>query len=375
MPGVIALGMGALQPFHPAVQIGLWRLRRQVVVVPEQHPGLKLPTGAAAGPGQVGHPHFPVCVFAADLLPLVAPGHNVIEGPCILDPQCSWHATSLRSCKPVVKSPICVLKDWRPLDRLAEDSFDVYYYDQVGCGNSARLSDPREYSIRRHVQDLEAIRQALGAERIVLVGLSWGSTLAAQYCAAYPNRVAKVVFESPGHLWSGPYPNDSDAKEGLLNPPQDRQQRIARLMRNPRIVFGSLLFRVNPQLTSRVAPEPELARFLGLLFGEIGNENAVCDPLRLPARPPLGLGAYAFMRVYNEYQRMSDPRAALSTNAVPALVIRGACEWLKPQVAQDYVQAFPNSTFTEIEKGGHLLFLEQPEAYLRTIRGFLLDKR
>lgn len=81
------------------------------------------------------------------------------------------------------------------------------------------------------------------------------------------------------------------------------------------------------------------------------------------------------MQVFDEYQRTSDPRAALSTNPVPALVMRGSCEWLKPQVAQDYVQAFPNSTFTEIEKGGHLLYLEQPEAYLGTVRAFLLDKR
>jgi proline iminopeptidase len=260
-----------------------------------------------------------------------------------------------------------------PLDRLAENGFDVYYYDQVGCGNSGRLSDVREYSTRRHVEDLEGIRQALGAERIVLIGLSWGSTLAAQYCAAYPHRVAKVVFESPGTLWSGPYPNGSAAREDRWKPPLARQQRTAWLMREPRVVFGGILLKVNPQLTARIVPESELARFLGLLFKEFGEEHNVCDPQRMPTRATQGIGAYAFLVTSEEYLRMEDPRAALSTNPAPALVIRGACEWLKPEVARDYVQAFPHSRFTEISRGGHLLYLERPEEYLRVVRGFLQE--
>jgi proline iminopeptidase len=266
----------------------------------------------------------------------------------------------------------------RPLDRLVEDGFDVYYYDQVGCGNSARLSDPRQYSIRRDVQDLEAIRKVLGAERIVLIGLSWGSTLAAQYCVAFPNRVAKVVFESPGHLWSGPYPNYTDEKEDAWPPPkerQKRQQRVARLMQNPRVVFAMCLGRVNPQLTARIVPDRELSRFVGLFMKEIGNDQAVCDPQRFPPSAPLGVGGYACWCISEEYQRISDPRPALSTNLAPVLVIRGKGEFLKPEVARDYVQAFPHSSFIEIERGGHLLYLEQPEDYLRTIRSFLLSDR
>jgi proline iminopeptidase len=37
----------------------------------------------------------------------------------------------------------------------------------------------------------------IGAERLVLVGTSWGATLAAEYLAARPERVAGVVFVSP----------------------------------------------------------------------------------------------------------------------------------------------------------------------------------
>jgi proline iminopeptidase len=35
---------------------------------------------------------------------------------------------------------------------------------------------------------------------MILVGGSWGGTLAAHYLAAHPDRVEKVVFSSPGAI-------------------------------------------------------------------------------------------------------------------------------------------------------------------------------
>lgn len=52
--------------------------------------------------------------------------------------------------------------------------FDVYDYAQVGAGLSERLEDVRDYTVARHVADLEAIRADIGADRLVLVGGSVG---------------------------------------------------------------------------------------------------------------------------------------------------------------------------------------------------------
>jgi proline iminopeptidase len=261
----------------------------------------------------------------------------------------------------------------RPLDRLAENGFDVYYYDQIGCGNSGRLTNPREYTIRRHVEDLEEIRRALGVERVVLVALSFGSTLAAQYCAAYPNGVAKVVFESPGPIWPGLYPDESDAKEDVALLMKERMPDVNRLLRNPRAAFLLSLYQANPALAARVVPETELAGFVGLVCRAMGNDFAVCDRKRFPPCAPRGIGGYGFLGLFHDYPQLSDPRPALVTHATQVLVLRGEGEWLKPQVAEDYVRAFPNSTFAEVQQGGHLLYLEQPEEYIRVVRSFLIQ--
>ena len=40
---------------------------------------------------------------------------------------------------------------------ISKEGFDVYLYDQIGCGLSERLKNPVEYSFERHSQDLKEI--------------------------------------------------------------------------------------------------------------------------------------------------------------------------------------------------------------------------
>lgn len=81
--------------------------------------------------------------------------------------------------------------------RFTRLGYDVYTYDQVGAGFSERLVDPTAYTVRRHVADLEAIREQIGASRMILMGASWGASLVASYLARYPDHVAQAVFTSP----------------------------------------------------------------------------------------------------------------------------------------------------------------------------------
>ena len=83
---------------------------------------------------------------------------------------------------------------------LAGEGFDVDLHDQFGSGASGRARDIAEYTVQRHVADLEAIRRELGADRIVLVGSSWGAVLAGYYMAAHPARVERAALLSPGVL-------------------------------------------------------------------------------------------------------------------------------------------------------------------------------
>jgi pimeloyl-ACP methyl ester carboxylesterase len=55
---------------------------------------------------------------------------------------------------------------------------------------------PEHYTTSDAVRDLEAIRQALGAPPLDLIGVSYGTRVAQQYAAHYPGSVRSVVLDS-----------------------------------------------------------------------------------------------------------------------------------------------------------------------------------
>jgi proline iminopeptidase len=83
-------------------------------------------------------------------------------------------------------------------DRLAHGR-ELCYYDQRGGGRSPV---DREVPVgwREHVADLEALRVALGLERLTLCGYSWGGLLAVLYLLEHPDRVERLALVSPASI-------------------------------------------------------------------------------------------------------------------------------------------------------------------------------
>jgi pimeloyl-ACP methyl ester carboxylesterase len=60
----------------------------------------------------------------------------------------------------------------------------------------SQQADLRFYGTADHVRDLEAVRRLLGAPQVNLVGISYGTRVAQQYAARYPERTRTVVLDS-----------------------------------------------------------------------------------------------------------------------------------------------------------------------------------
>ncbi len=70
----------------------------------------------------------------------------------------------------------------------------VIQHDQRGSGKSTPHGEVRENTTAALVEDVERLRVHLGIERMVVVGGSWGSTLALAYAERYPERVSALVL-------------------------------------------------------------------------------------------------------------------------------------------------------------------------------------
>jgi proline iminopeptidase len=72
--------------------------------------------------------------------------------------------------------------------------YRVVLLDQRGCGRSTPHAELAANTTWHLVADIERVRLALGIERWLVFGGSWGSTLALAYAEAHPERVAALVL-------------------------------------------------------------------------------------------------------------------------------------------------------------------------------------
>jgi proline iminopeptidase len=80
-----------------------------------------------------------------------------------------------------------------PVGVVLDEVAVVHRYDQRGCGRSSPSDD---LSMTRYITDIEELRVHWSHERLVLIGHSFGATLALAYAGSHPNHVASVGYMS-----------------------------------------------------------------------------------------------------------------------------------------------------------------------------------
>ena len=73
-------------------------------------------------------------------------------------------------------------------------AFRIVLFDQRGAGRSVPAGSIEANTTAHLVADMEQLRAALAIENWVIVGGSWGSTLALAYAQAFPARVVGLVL-------------------------------------------------------------------------------------------------------------------------------------------------------------------------------------
>lgn len=70
----------------------------------------------------------------------------------------------------------------------------VIMYDQLDSGKSEQPNDPANWRVDRFVNAIDTIRKHLGINKWHVVGHSWGSALALEYTAKYPQHTVSTVL-------------------------------------------------------------------------------------------------------------------------------------------------------------------------------------
>jgi len=254
--------------------------------------------------------------------------------------------------------------DFAFCSQLSKLGFDVYLYDQVGSGRSSRLPDMRQYGTARQVADLEAIRLKIAADKMVIIGQSWGNTLAVDYMAAHPGHVEKVIFCSPGAMWDvSRLRFDYSHSASVGEDPGFTPAILAALLLTPR----------NPTIAKQIVSDPAMEAFMDAMPTSVKVENNYCagDEARIPREPIVGSNNYVNKVVFTSQKSYPDPRPALRGDPTPVLVLRGACDFVPLAFANEYLATFPQARMVQIQNAGHALYEAQPAQVSDAMASFL----
>src|SRR5262249_37069897 len=76
------------------------------------------------------------------------------------------------------------------------ERFHAVLFDQRGCGRSRPKGSRAANTLPHLIADMELIRQKFGFERWIVVGGSWGATLALAYAQAHPGCVSGIALRA-----------------------------------------------------------------------------------------------------------------------------------------------------------------------------------
>jgi len=241
-----------------------------------------------------------------------------------------------------------------PLAALADDR-PVIFYDQLGCGRADSPPDEAIYTVERAAEEVTAVRKALGLDRIVLFGHSWGSMLAIEYiCSTGGPGVEKLILG--GALASVP-----QASAGM--------QRLI-----DRMPGGARLKELN------AAGQTSSAEYAQLT--EVFYKTHLCraDPWPKEVVESLDIAsksiAYRVMNGPNEFTIIGtmkdwDRRKDLGLIKAPTLITTGEFDEVTLDCHETIRDGIKGSRL-EIFKGcSHMTMNEKPAEYLAALRRFI----
>ena len=244
-----------------------------------------------------------------------------------------------------------------PLNALASER-PVVFFDQLGCGKSDTPDDVSLWRIDRFVDEVTAVRDALGLDRIHLLGHSWGGWLAIEYMLGAPSGVVSLTLAST----SASIPQFVyEAGKLISELPREMAETMRRLeaegdFENPEFEAGMMEF--YKRHLCRLDPWPDpLMRCLENLDGNIVYETM---------NGPTEFTVIGNMKDWNRIEKLSEIVA-------PTLITCGRYDELTPACSRTLRQGIMNSRMHVFERSAHMAHLEETESYLQILSEFLRD--
>ncbi len=226
--------------------------------------------------------------------------------------------------------------------------------DLRGTGHSHEPTDIRSYRCDRLVDDVEALREHLGLDRIDLLAHCAGANLAVLYAARHPERIGRLVLITP-----------STVAVGIAATSQMRRDVVQARADEPWFAAALTAFEA---IQAGDGTGTDWEAITPFSYGRWDATARVHHASGESQRNEEAAAGYGAEGAY-------DPRitcAALATLPAQVLVVAGKLDVAAPPRAMTEMAAlFPNAELVIQPGAGHFPWLDDPARFSTTISAFL----
>lgn len=234
--------------------------------------------------------------------------------------------------------------------RNLERRMTMIYYDQRGCGRSGGTASD-DYSLAKMVMDIEVVRQKYDADKVYLIGHSFGGILAINYALKYASHVKGIVLAN----------STLDILYSIQN----------------QICYMNRLLKTDFQATdsSQIIPtfKKVQAEFIeeGLIYKLLSNHKNNIDLLHnIDKQNPSEFTFAKKALTIDDY--LKNYSTITSRINSPVLIITGMKDHA---IGEEHFRSFdfPNQTIEEIN-GGHILYYEMNKEFINAIFKYVKNR-
>ena len=253
------------------------------------------------------------------------------------------------------------------LYRLAS-SYRLVFIDERGSGRSPRLEDPKQYTVEKMADDVEAVRMALQLGKIALLGHSYGGVVVQAYAFKYQANLSHLILAST-------FSSTRELNEALGRMkqamPADRRARLEALEKAG--LFGKGEVWEHGRYTDEYAKLAWGVGYFPALYGARPEPNY--DPVEGNTKNSWELyremwGSHGEFVVDGNLKEVEwvDRLAEIK---VPTLILVGDHDQSDPAMSREMNAKIAGSKLVVLPDSGHMTFVDQPELFVRAIRDFV----
>lgn len=236
------------------------------------------------------------------------------------------------------------------LDELTKTA-QLVYIDQRGCGFSEK-DQPENYTLTQNVEDVEALRQHLGLNKIWILGHSYGGIVAMSYAVKYEDHLAGLILAATAPS----YNFLEKAKKHVEDVGTQEQIAMA-----DRLWDGKF---------ETIEELQEYDRIMAPLYSKVvATLDTHATP---PKRPTIKRNVEAINKGFGDFLRTYDVRNELKDLNVPTLILAGYHDWITSRSESEEMNVLiPNSELHILTNSSHNLFSDENMLSNQLMKDFL----